>query len=33
MLFSRDLGGEQSGEFFLVREGGDEAWPPDCPSR
>jgi hypothetical protein len=33
MLFSRNLGGELSGEFFLLREGGEEAWPPDCPGR
>jgi hypothetical protein len=25
--------GALSGELFLWRNGGDEAWPPACPSR
>jgi hypothetical protein len=29
MLFSRDTRGPDSGEFFLLREGGNEDWPPD----
>jgi hypothetical protein len=31
VLFSRDTKGPLSGEFFVWREGGDEAWPPQCP--
>jgi WD40-like Beta Propeller Repeat len=31
LLFSRDTKGPDSGEFFLLREGGEEAWPPSCP--
>jgi hypothetical protein len=33
VLFSRDTRGALSGEFFLWRRGGEEVWPPDCPSR
>ncbi len=33
LLFARDTKGPDSGEFFLLREGGDEAWPPECPPR
>jgi len=33
LLFSRDTQGPDSGEFFLLREGGEEAWPPECPPR
>ncbi len=32
LLFSRDTKGPDSGEFFLLREGGREAWPPECPA-
>jgi hypothetical protein len=28
LLFSRDTGAPDSGEFFLLRETGDENWPP-----
>lgn len=28
LLFSRDTGAPDSGEFFLLREAGDEGWPP-----
>lgn len=30
LLFARDTRGPDSGEFFLLREGGREAWPPEC---
>jgi hypothetical protein len=30
LLFARDTKGPDSGEFFLMREGGDENWPPSC---
>jgi hypothetical protein len=33
LLFSRDTKEPLSGEFFVWREQGDEAWPPDCVSR
>lgn len=33
LLFARDTKGPDSGEFFLLREGGDETWPPACPAR
>jgi hypothetical protein len=33
LLFSRDTKGRDSGEFFLLREGGEEDWPPSCPPR
>ena len=33
LLFSRDTKGPDSGEFFLLREGGDEDWPPTCPAK
>jgi len=33
LLFTRDTGGPDSGEFFVWRERGSEAWPPDCPAR
>lgn len=32
LLFARDTKGPDSGEFFLLREGGREAWPPECPA-
>ena len=32
LLFSRDTKGPDSGEFFVWREGGAEAWPPECPA-
>ena len=32
LLFARDLKGERSGEFFVWRIEGDEAWPPACPA-
>lgn len=28
LLFSRDTGAPESGEFFIFRENGDEGWPP-----
>jgi len=31
LLFSRDTEGPLSGEFFIWRIGGEEAWPPACP--
>jgi hypothetical protein len=31
LLFARDTRGPDSGEFFLLRQGGEEAWPPTCP--
>jgi len=31
LLFARDSKGPDSGEFFLLRVGGVEAWPPECP--
>ncbi|MDQ2869334.1 MAG: hypothetical protein M3S32_01230 [Acidobacteriota bacterium] len=31
ILFSRDTGNPLSGEFFLLREGAAEDWPPACP--
>ena len=33
VLFSRDTKGPESGEFFVLREGGEEDWPPACPAR
>ncbi len=33
LLFARDTRGPDSGEFFLLREGGEEAWPPGCPGK
>jgi hypothetical protein len=33
LLFARDTKGPDSGEFFLLREHGEEAWPPQCPSK
>jgi hypothetical protein len=30
LLFSRDTKGPRSGEFFVWRLEGNEAWPPDC---
>ncbi|MEO7756349.1 MAG: hypothetical protein ABIS07_07205, partial [Dokdonella sp.] len=33
LLFSRDLKGVLSGEFFVWHIEGDEAWPPACPAR
>ena len=32
LLFARDTKGPDSGEFFLLRWGGGEAWPPECPA-
>jgi hypothetical protein len=32
LLFSRDVKGERSGEFFVWHVNGDEAWPPACPA-
>lgn len=31
LLFSRDAKGGESGEFFVWRLRGREAWPPPCP--
>ena len=31
LLFSRDTKEPLSGEFFLLREPGDDNWPPSCP--
>jgi hypothetical protein len=33
LLFARDTGSPDSGEFFVLREGGAEAWPPACPAK
>jgi len=33
MLFARDTGEPRSGEFFVWRLRGREAWPPACPAR
>ena len=33
LLFARDTKGPDSGEFFLLREGSPEDWPPDCPAK
>lgn len=33
LLFARDTKGPLSGEFFVWRRGGHEAWPPRCPRR
>ena len=33
LLFARDTKGPDSGEFFVWREGGREAWPPECPGK
>jgi hypothetical protein len=33
LLFSRDLGPPDSGEFFVAHLGPKEAWPPACPAR
>jgi hypothetical protein len=30
LLFSRDVKGRESGEFFVLHEAGEEAWPPSC---
>ncbi len=32
LLFSRDTKGPRSGEFFVWRIEGNEAWPPECPA-
>ena len=32
LLFARDTRGPASGEFFVLREGPAEPWPPACPS-
>ena len=31
LLFARDTKGPDSGEFFVLREDGDEDWPPPAP--
>jgi pimeloyl-ACP methyl ester carboxylesterase len=33
LLFARDTGPPDSGEFFVLREYGSEDWPPDCPAK
>jgi hypothetical protein len=33
LLFSRDVKGSLSGEFFVWHLDGDEHWPPECPAR
>jgi hypothetical protein len=33
VLFARDTKGPASGEFFVWRRSGHEAWPPACPRR
>jgi hypothetical protein len=33
LLFARDTKGPDSGEFFVWRRGGAEAWPPGCAGR
>jgi hypothetical protein len=33
LLFARDTGPPDSGEFFVLREGGPEDWPPACPAK
>jgi hypothetical protein len=33
LMFARDTKGPKSGEFFVWRRGGVEAWPPACPRR
>lgn len=33
LLFTRDTKGPASGEFFVWRRSGHEAWPPACPRR
>jgi WD40 repeat protein len=32
LLFARDTRGPASGEFFVLREGPAEPWPPACPA-
>ena len=32
LLFARDTKGPDSGEFFVLREGPAEPWPPACPA-
>ena len=32
LLFARDTKGPASGEFFVLREGPAEPWPPACPA-
>ena len=32
LLFARDGGPPDSGEFFVLREAGPEDWPPACPA-
>jgi hypothetical protein len=32
LLFARDTKGPRSGEFYVWRPGGTEAWPPACPA-
>jgi len=31
LMFARDTGEPLSGEFFIWRLDGHEAWPPACP--
>jgi hypothetical protein len=31
LMFARDTGAPNSGELFVWRIGGQEAWPPKCP--
>jgi hypothetical protein len=33
LLFARDTGSPDSGEFFVLHEDPQEAWPPACPER
>jgi len=33
LMFARDTRGPKSGEFFVWRRRGHEAWPPACPHR
>lgn len=33
LLFARDTKAPESGEFFLLRQDGEEPWPPECPPR
>lgn len=33
LMFARDTKGPRSGEFFVWRREGHEAWPPACPKR
>ena len=33
LLYARDTGPPDSGEFFVLRESGSEDWPPACPAK